>query len=72
VRYYSVPGNELPRSLTVFDSKGARVLTQMYAVGRPYDRMDVDLRNVGSGVYRVELGDRNGVRIITGTVVVLR
>jgi hypothetical protein len=71
VRYHSLKGNVVPRSLTVFDSKGTRVLTQSYSVGRPYDRMDVDLRPFGKGIYEVELGDRNGQRIATGRVVVL-
>lgn len=72
VRFYSVKGNaNLPRNLTIYNEKGQRVLTQNYLVGRPYDRMDVDIRNHGKGVYRVELSDRNGQRMATGSVVVL-
>ena len=63
VRYYSVANNVLPRSLTVYDAKGDRVLTRMYTIGRPYDRMDVDMRAFGKGLYWVEIGDRNGNRL---------
>jgi subtilisin-like proprotein convertase family protein len=63
VRYYSVANNVLPRTLTVYDAKGDRVLTQFYQIGRPYDRMDVDMRGKGKGIYWVEIGDRNGNRL---------
>jgi hypothetical protein len=70
VRYYSVANNLLPRSLTIYDAKGDRVLTQMYAIGRPYDRMDVDMRAYGKGLYWVEIGDRNGNRLAMCRVVI--
>ncbi len=63
VRYYSVANNVLPRTLTVYDSKGDRMMTQIYTIGRPYDRMDVDMRAYGKGLYWVEIGDANGSRI---------
>jgi subtilisin-like proprotein convertase family protein len=71
VRFYSVRGNQLVRGLNIYDEKGARVLKQTYSIGKPYDRMDVDLRNHGKGIYRVELVDGNGKRLATGNVVVL-
>ena len=64
VRYYSVAGNSnLPRMLTVYDAKGDRVYTQKYNIGRPYDRMPVDMRAYGKGLYWVEIGDANGNRL---------
>lgn len=71
VRYYSVAGNTgLPRTLTVYDAKGDRVLSQSYTIGRPYDRMDVDLRKNGKGLYWVEVGDVNGNRLTMCRIVV--
>jgi hypothetical protein len=71
VRYYSVANNAgIPRTLTVYDAKGGRVLTQYYAIGRPYDRMDVDLRTHGKGLYWVEVGDMNGNRLTMCRVVI--
>jgi hypothetical protein len=60
----------LPRAVSVFDSKGDRVLTQKYIVGRPYDRMDVDLRRYGKGLYWVEVMDENGARLTMCRVVI--
>ena len=70
VRYYSVANNVLPRTLTIFDAKGDRVFTQYYTIGRPYDRMDVDMRAYGKGLYWVEIGDLNGNRITMCRVVI--
>ncbi|MEO6404318.1 MAG: T9SS type A sorting domain-containing protein, partial [Ferruginibacter sp.] len=71
VRYYSVPGNVTTRIVNVYDSKGARVYSRVYPVNVPYTRLDVDIRNYGKGIYRVELADLNGNRIKTGSVIVL-
>jgi len=71
VRYYSVANNSiLPRSVTVYDGRGARVLTQYFGITAPYARMDLDLRPYGHGVYWVEIGDRNGSRIAVCRAVV--
>ncbi len=70
VRYYSVANNVLPRTLTIYDSKGDRVFTKFYTIGRPYDRMDVDMRAYGKGLYWVEIGDLNGNRLTMCRVVI--
>ncbi|MFM6925155.1 MAG: T9SS type A sorting domain-containing protein, partial [Ferruginibacter sp.] len=70
VRYYSVANNVLPRGIVVYDAKGDRVLSQNYTVGRPYDRMDVDMRRFGKGLYWVEIVDRNGNRLTMCRVVI--
>ena len=71
VRYYSVAGNiSIPRGIVVYDAKGERVLVKDYIIGRPYDRMDVDLRANGKGLYWVEIVDRNGNRLSMCRVVI--
>ncbi|HMK03213.1 MAG TPA: T9SS type A sorting domain-containing protein, partial [Ferruginibacter sp.] len=71
VRYYSTMNNVgLPRTLTVFDSKGERVLSLNYTIGRPYDKMKVDLSAKGKGIYWVEVGDANGNRLTMCRVVI--
>jgi hypothetical protein len=71
VRYYSVAGNgSLPRGIVVYDAKGDRVFSQNYTIGRPYDRMDVDMRAYGKGLYWVEIVDRNGNRLTMCRVVI--
>ena len=71
VRYQSLDGNTLARSLTIYDSKGSRVYSKIYSITAPYGMMSVDMRNQGKGIYRVELSDANGNRIKTGSVLVL-
>ncbi|MBK8610860.1 MAG: T9SS type A sorting domain-containing protein [Chitinophagaceae bacterium] len=71
VRYYSVANNtNLPRYLNVYNTIGNRVLSQEYRIGRPYDRMVVDMRNQGKGVYFVEVADVNGNRLTVCKVVI--
>jgi subtilisin-like proprotein convertase family protein/photosystem II stability/assembly factor-like uncharacterized protein len=71
VRYYSVASNNnLPRGIVVYDAKGDRVKVQNYTIGRPYDRMDVDMRAYGKGLYWVEIVDRNGNRLTMCRVVI--
>jgi hypothetical protein len=70
VRYYSVANNVLPRGLTIYDAKGARIAVQNFTITAPYSRMDVDLRRYGKGVYWIELGDLNGNRLAVGRAVV--
>lgn len=73
VRYYSIVNNSgLPRGINIYDARGKRVLTNTYSIGTPYARMDVDLRNHGSGVYWVEVVDANGSRLAMGRAEVLR
>lgn len=70
VRYYSIAGNSLPRTLLIYDSKGALVLNKTYLVGKPYDQMDVDFSRLGAGIYVINLLDYSGKRLAFGKVVV--
>ncbi len=73
VRYYSIINNTgLPRGINVYDARGKRVLTRNYSITAPYARMDVDLRNHGTGVYWIEVVDVNGNRLAMGRAEVLR
>ncbi len=73
VRYYSVINNTgLPRGINVYDARGKRVVTQTYSIASPYARMDVDIRNHGTGVYTIEVVDVNGNRLAVGRAEVLR
>jgi subtilisin-like proprotein convertase family protein len=73
VRYHSAVNNVvLPRGINVYDARGKRISTQAYSIGAPYARMDVDLRNHGTGVYWIEVVDVNGNRLAIGRAEVLR
>lgn len=70
VRYHSTAGNVLARTLTIYDAKGARVFAKTYTVGPPYSQMDVDVRQLGKGIYWIEVGDHNGKRLSYERVVI--
>ncbi len=68
VRYNNPQGAGTQNYIRVFDSKGAKVFEQLYSVSRPYSQMFVDLRRRSTGIYMVELTDKNGKRLATGKV----
>ncbi|RYY55993.1 MAG: T9SS type A sorting domain-containing protein [Chitinophagaceae bacterium] len=70
VRYYAATATEF--SLNVYDSKGSRVWTKKYPVTNRYEQMLVDLGRNSSGVYTVDVRDKNGKRLAAGTVVIKR
>jgi subtilisin-like proprotein convertase family protein len=72
VRYYSKVNNTgLPRGINIYDARGKRVSALSYTITAPYARMDVDVRNHGSGTYWVEVVDANGNRLAMDRTVVL-
>jgi hypothetical protein len=70
VSYYSPGSSSVTRTLTVYDAKGARVLVKREAVTGAYYLMKVNLDNVSSGVYMIDLRDDSGKRLATGKVVI--
>jgi len=54
------------QTVTVFDSKGARVFTKTYDVSQGYNLLHVDLKNVQSGLYIVCLRDGYGNQLGVG------
>ena len=73
VRYYSALNNTgLPRGINVFDARGKRVLTKTYSITAPYARMDVNLSNLSTGIYSIEVVDGEGNRLAIGRAEVLR
>ncbi len=70
VRYFNAGSTSTTYSLNVYDTKGSRVYSKSYPIGRAYDRMDVNMKNAASGVYMVEVKDSKGTRLATGRVVI--
>jgi len=68
VTYYT-PGTT-QHTISIYDSKGANVYVRSHTITTPYQRMDVDMRRFGKGVYRVVLTDKSGKRLADGAVVV--
>ena len=63
-------GESYPLSITIYDGKGSRVYKQSFTPGTTFGRMDVILKNVGSGVYFVYLTDASCVRLQSVKVVI--
>ncbi len=70
VRYFSASTAPTAHTVTVFDSKGARVFVKRYTVSRVYDRMDVNMQNASAGVYMLEISDASGKRLATTRLIV--
>jgi hypothetical protein len=64
VRYY-LPGGSADRgrTISVYDAKGSRVFSKQYNVLGGYSRMDVNMTQMQSGIYMVELRDAGGKRL---------
>ena len=73
VRYNSSTNiTTYPRGINIYDSRGKRIAIQTYPISGAYARMDVDLRNYGTGVYWIEVVDLNGNRLAMGRAEVIR
>jgi hypothetical protein len=73
ISYYS-PGasssNKTKQQITIYDSKGSRVLSQEYEVSQPYQLHKMDMRRNAGGIYYIVLREANGNTIKTGEVVI--
>ncbi len=73
ISYYSAgvsASNKTIQNITIYDSYGRRVLNREYPVSQPYQLHQIDMRNLGTGVYYIVLREANGNKIKTGEVVV--
>ncbi len=70
VRFQGVELNNKARMITMFDAKGARVLSQSYVVFTSYEVMDVHAEKLSKGVYALVLTDAAGNTLGTGKVLI--
>jgi hypothetical protein len=71
VSYYNGTSNLNGRTLSIYDSKAAKVFTQIYNNTVPYSNMKVDMRGYAKGTYFVVLRDASGKELATGKVQIL-
>jgi hypothetical protein len=69
VTYYNSTATK--NVISVYDNKGSRIMTKTFSNAPGYPLMPVDISNHGKGSYRITVGDANGRKIKTGTVLVL-
>ena len=70
VSYYNSAGGNTKQSVTVYDSKGARVYMKTFTFSGPYELHDIDIRGKAMGVYFIVVGDANGKKIIDGKMLI--
>lgn len=68
VVYYSAGATTY--TLSLYDSKGALVYSRAYSISAPYQRMNVNIKQHGRGIFQVVLTDKGGKRIANGKVLV--
>jgi subtilisin-like proprotein convertase family protein len=62
--------NTLQRSLTVYNNWGGKIISRNFAQTTNYQKIDIDVRAHGKGIYLVELRDANGKRLGMNRVLV--
>ncbi len=69
VTYYTT-GPVTANVLTIYDSKGALVYNRVHGMTAPYQRLDIDMRRFGKGIYRVVLRNAAGKKLGDGSVLI--
>ncbi len=72
VSYYNSTPSNTKQSITVYDSKGARVYSNNFTVAGQYTLHSVNLKALGiaRGVYHVVVGDGAGKKLAEGSILV--
>lgn len=70
VSYYSQTSVPTTYYIVIFDSKGAKVYNNSFINSTAYQKMNVDLRKFGGGMYRVVLYNADKQKIISENVMV--
>ena len=72
VRYYSDVTNLRPRSLVLYDDKGALVYKANYAMFDAYTPMNVDLQKYAAGIYTIYLLSNEGKVLSAEKILIAR
>ncbi len=70
VRYPSEVNIPTQRALNVFNNRGEKIITRNFTQTIPYQKIDVDVRSHGKGLYWIELRDATGKRLAINRAVV--
>ncbi|MBL0145354.1 MAG: hypothetical protein IPP48_05975 [Chitinophagaceae bacterium] len=71
VRYYSEANSSLQLSLTVYNNRGAKIISKIFTQTIPYQKIDIDVRTHGKGIYWIEFRDVSGKRLAINRAMVL-
>lgn len=70
VSYYNNGGASTSRTVTVYDSRGAKVEFKQFTVAGPYSLLSIDIKPAQKGIYYVVVGDASGKVLAKGKVAV--
>ena len=70
VSYYNTGGGSTSRTVTIYDSKGAKVYNAKVSISGPYTLIIIDMRKAQAGIYIVVLRDLNGNEIARGRLLI--
>ncbi|MGC4102727.1 T9SS type A sorting domain-containing protein [Ferruginibacter sp.] len=70
VRLYTAPNTPTARALVVYNNMGHKILTTSYTQTAPYQKVVVDVRKNGKGIYWVEVVDKDGKRISISKILI--
>ena len=70
VAYYNAGGTTANRTITIYNTGGARIYTSSFPIAGPYTLLHIDVRPASTGIYYVVVGDASGKKLIRGKVLV--
>jgi hypothetical protein len=70
VAYFNSGGGSTQRSVTIYDSRGAKVYHSQFAIAGPYQLLSINMERANTGIYYVVVGDASGKKLIDGKVLV--
>lgn len=70
VSYYNPGGFNTQRTITIYDSHGAKVYNGKFAVNAPYQLLHIDMKIPQRGIYFVVLGNESGKKIAEGKLLI--
>lgn len=69
-RLYAAPNTITPRTVILYNNMGIRVMSKAYNQTTPWQKVELDLRRNGKGIYWVEIVDKDGKRISISSVLI--
>ncbi|MCZ2458823.1 MAG: M12 family metallo-peptidase [Chitinophagales bacterium] len=70
VSYYNRGGSNIQRSITIYDSHGARVYNGMFNVSGPYQLINIDMKIPARGIYYVVVRNSEGKKLADGKALI--
>ncbi|MBS1621258.1 MAG: T9SS type A sorting domain-containing protein [Bacteroidetes bacterium] len=70
VAYYHSNTGTTHRSITIFDSHGAKVYNGTFTINNPYQLLDINMKVLAKGLYFIVVGDVSGKKIAEGKILI--